>query len=245
MRAKGEPATASILEPMLARLTPTHGRAGAMVSFALVAVAIALFIAFSSRSDVAPYHADIAAPEAKSILNSLQVKPAESAKGYSRDRFGKAWEDTDGNGCDTRNDILARDMTDVTFQDGSTCVVASGTLADPYTGKTITFHRGKETSQAVQIDHVVPLSLAWRTGAQHLSATEREALANDPLNLLAVDGSANQAKGASDAAQWLPDNTGVHCAYVTRQLQVKQRYHLWVTPREKAAIANVLADCSP
>lgn len=222
-----------------------HAHGGAILSLALVALAIALFLAFSSGAHVTPYHGDIPASDARGILNSLEVKPAESNKGYSRGKFGKAWEDIDGNGCDTRNDILARDMTDITYQEGSTCVVASGILADPYTGKTITFHRGKETSQAVQIDHVVPLSLAWRTGAQHLSEQERLALANDPLNLLAVDGPANQAKGASDASVWLPSNSGVHCAYVTRQLQVKQRYHLWVTPREKAAIADVLADCSP
>ena len=130
---------------------------------------------------------------AKSELASLQVKDRASKAGYSRDQFGPAWDDVDGNKCNTRDDILRRDLTNVRFKVRThACTVISGTLDDPYTGKTIEFKRGKKTSSAVQIDHVVALSNAWQTGAQNLTAEQRRQLANDPENLLAADGPANQ-----------------------------------------------------
>ncbi len=148
------------------------------------------------------------------LLNTLLVRERAPQTGYDRDEFGPAWSDEvsvsgGGNGCDTRNDILQRDLTAVTLKPG-TCQVATGTLNDPYTGKTIDFTRGLETSSAVQIDHVVALSDAWQKGAQQLSTERRRDLANDPLNLLAVDGPTNQAKSDSDAAEWLPPNAGYH-----------------------------------
>ena len=169
--------------------------------------------------------------------------------GYSRLQFGPAWTDdvsvADGhNGCDTRNDILRRDLTMVVLKPGTNgCVVATGVLHDPYTGATIHFTRGVTSSEAVQIDHVVALGDAWQTGAQQLSLTVRTNLANDPLELLAVSGPANDQKGDSDAASWLPPNKGFRCSYVARQVAVKMRYRLWVTPAERAAIARVLATC--
>ena len=108
---------------------------------------------------------------AKRELASLQVKDRASKTGYSREQFGHGWDDVDGNKCNTRDDILRRDMTNVRFKVKThACTVITGTLADPYTGKTIEFKRGKKTSSAVQIDHVVALSNAWQTGAQNLTA---------------------------------------------------------------------------
>ena len=181
---------------------------------------------------------------ATAVLDTLPVKGRAAQTGYSRDQFGQAWSDVDHNGCDTRNDILKRDMTNVTFKSGThDCIVLTGTLADPYTGKTIQFQRGQGTSTAVQVDHVVALSDAWQTGAQQLSSDQRLQLANDPYNLLAVDGPANEQKSDSDAASWLPSNTAFRCEYVARQIGVKQKYSLWVTSGEKTAMQNVLSTC--
>ncbi len=133
-------------------------------------------------------------------------------------------------------------MTNVVVNES--CKVMSGMLADPYTGNSITFTRSKDTSAAVQIDHVVALSNAWQTGAQQLTPDKRIALANDPLELLAVDGAANQAKGDGDAATWLPPNKAFRCQYIARQIAVKAKYALWVTAAEKDAMNRVLAGCS-
>ena len=177
-------------------------------------------------------------------LGSIPIKGRAPKTGYSREEFGPAWADVDHNGCDTRNDILARDLTNETFKPGTQdCVVASGTFADPYTGTVISFVRGNTTSTAVQIDHVVALSDAWQKGAQQLSAEERRQLANDPLNLFAADGPANGAKSDADAATWLPANKGFRCEYVARQTAVKAEYRLWMTQAEHDAIASVLASC--
>lgn len=182
--------------------------------------------------------------EALRILNTLPVKGRAPKTGYSRTQFGDAWIDIDHNGCDTRNDILNRDLTAKQHKNSRGCVVISGILNDPYTGKIINFIRGKDTSEQVQIDHVVALSDAWQSGAQEISAQERLQLANDPENLLAVDGPANQQKSDSDAATWLPANTSFRCPYVARQIRVKAKYHLWVKPAEKEAMINVLTPCT-
>jgi hypothetical protein len=147
----------------------------------------------------------------------------------------------DHNGCDTRDDVLSRDLTGRTYERGDTCVVESGTLADPYTRTRIRFTRG-DGSQ-VDIDHVVALGDAWATGAFRWDAAKREALANDPFNLLAVDASANRQKGDGDAATWLPHNKGFRCDYVARQVGVKARYGLWTTPAEHDAMQRVLDGC--
>ena len=184
------------------------------------------------------------ASEALRILNTLPVKGRAPKTGYSRAQFGDAWSDIDHNGCDTRNDILNRDLTAKQHKNSRGCVVISGILNDPYTGKIINFMRGKDTSEQVQIDHVVALSDAWQSGAQEISAQERLQLANDPENLLAVDGPANQQKSDSDAATWLPANASFRCSYVARQIRVKAKYHLWVKPAEKEAMINVLTPCA-
>ena len=177
-------------------------------------------------------------------VDSLVVKGRAPKTGYARSEFGRAWLDVDHNGCDTRNDILRRDMVGITFKAGSaTCLVAFGKLIDPYSGATMSFVRGVKTSALVQIDHVVALSNAWQTGAFKLSAEKRIAMANDPLNLLAVNGSLNEQKGDGDAATWLPPLKSYRCSYVARQVAVKKKYGLWVTPAEKAAIVKILTTC--
>lgn len=177
--------------------------------------------------------------QASKILGTLEVKGRAPKTNYSREQFGDGWQDIAG--CDMRNIILARDL--VNEHINQECKILSGELHDPYTGEVIRFVRGADTSDDVQIDHVVALSNAWQTGAQQLSYIEREAFANDPLNLLAVDGAANEQKSDGDAATWLPPNKPFRCQYVERQVKVKHKYSLWVTPPEKEAIKRVLAAC--
>ena len=186
-----------------------------------------------------------AAPQtALAVVALLEVKGRAPRTGYDRDLFGSGWVDTDRNGCDTRNDMLARDLESETFQPGTRdCVVLTGTLADPYSGRAIAFTRGQETSNAVQIDHVVALSDAWQKGAQQISDGARKQLANDPLNLWAADGPTNGAKGDGDAATWLPPNKAFRCEYVARQIAVKATYKLWVTAAERDAMKRVLSRC--
>ena len=191
-----------------------------------------------------PSVASVDVEEARALLDALEIKGRAPKAGYDRDLFGPAWADTDHNGCDTRNDVLHRDLADVTFKPGTNdCVVLSGALHDPYTGQPINFERGQDTSSAVQIDHVVALADAWQKGAQQWSAETREQFANDPLNLRAVDGPTNQQKGAGDAATWLPPAKGYRCEYVAAQVAVKSAYGLWVTAAEADAIERVLEGC--
>jgi len=176
-------------------------------------------------------------------LETLAVKGRAPKTGYSRSAFGPAWADVDRNGCDTRNDILKRDLTQVTFKAKTKdCVVESGVLADPLSGESITFKRGERTSALVQIDHVVALSNAWQTGIFKSDLATRKNFANDPLNLLAVKGSLNSQKGDGDAATWLPPNKQFRCDYVSRQVEVKVKYNLWVTRAEKDAILRILTN---
>lgn len=163
------------------------------------------------------------------------------ADDYDRAAFGAAWADVDGNGCDTRNDVLRRDLLGAAVEaDG--CVVLSGVLLDPYTGGEIAFERGSRSGD-VQIDHVVALAAAWRTGASAWPPAVREAFANDPANLLAVAGATNEDKGASDAAEWLPPDPGYRCVYVLRQVRVKAAYGLAVTSDEREAMGVALDRC--
>ncbi|MGF0313807.1 DUF3761 domain-containing protein [Rhodococcus sp. IEGM1428] len=190
-----------------------------------------------------------AATTALTQLGTLEVKGRAPKTGYDRDLFGQSWSDdvtVDGghNGCDTRNDVLRRDLTAIVTTDRSGgCVVSAGVLADPYTGTSIAFTRGEDTSSAVQIDHVVALSDAWQKGAQQLDSGTLRNLANDPRNLQAVDGPTNSAKGDGDAATWLPPNHEYRCTYVARQVQIKAEYRLWVTDAERDAIAGILTSC--
>ena len=175
-----------------------------------------------------------------STLNSLEVKGRAPKTGYSRAQFPH-WSDLDRNGCDARNDILKRDLTDVIFKAGTRdCKVISGVLLDPFSNKVLAFTRAKS---AVDIDHLVALSNAWQTGAAYFDRSKRSQIANDPLNLLAVDSRLNRQKGDGDAATWLPPHKPFRCEYVSRQVAVKAKYSLWVTAAEKDAITRVLNQC--
>jgi hypothetical protein len=181
---------------------------------------------------------------AVSALSTLPVKGRAPKTGYTRAQFGQTWADVDRNGCDTRNDMLKRDLTEIAYKVKTrNCVVESGILIDRYSGETINFVRGNVTSMEVQIDHVVALSNAWQTGAFKLSVTQRTALANDPLNLFAVKGRLNSQKGDGDAATWLPPLKSFRCTYVAQQIAVKAKYSLWVTAPEKEAMTRILAAC--
>lgn len=174
-------------------------------------------------------------------LEKLPLKGKAPMTGYERSQFSDGWGSIGA--CDLRNYILRRDLTEITWRNSPACTVNTGVLHDPYTGKTINFVRGVKTSMAVQIDHVVALAAAWRTGAQNISADARYRFANDPLNLMAVDGPTNSQKSDSDAASWLPPKKSYRCAYVARQVAVKKKYKLWVVAAEKDAIKRVLATC--
>ncbi len=193
----------------------------------------------SDASTSQPATSRTATPPAIEALQTLKIKGRAPKTDYTREQFGAGWATLQG--CDTRNIILNRDLTKVQLDES--CNVTQGTLNDPYTGKVIAFVRGSATSGDVQIDHVVALSDAWQKGAQQLSKDKRIELANDPLELLAVDGPANQQKSDGDAATWLPPNKAFRCQYVTRQIAVKQKYSLWMTQAEHDAVAAVLQSC--
>ena len=221
------------------------GWKAALVLVGLCAVGWLIGIGPSRVDDAAPEQAPPQSSEASVALSRLallQVRVRASREGYSRKQFGQRWADIDRNGCDTRNDILNRDLDERVWRPGTRdCVVVAGRLRDPYTGASLRFE--KSNASAIQIDHVVSLSNAWETGAQDLAPHRRLEFANDPLNLLAVDGPTNDAKGDADAAAWLP-NGAFRCDFVARQIEVKVRYGLWTTPAEHEAMRRVLLECT-
>lgn len=221
------------------------------VVIAILALVVAGFGAWSSSYVPAPSEADIqrertavlseaATGSAAEALAALPVKGRAPKTNYAREQFGAGWADVGE--CDMRQYILVRDLVNEQL-DGDGCTVLVGRLADPYTGAFIDFRRGTTTSSDVQIDHVVALSNAWQTGAQQLDEESRAEFANDPLNLLAVDGPANQQKSDADAATWLPPNKIYRCQYVARQIAVKAKYTLWVTEAERGAMTDILTSC--
>lgn len=196
-----------------------------------------------------PYANPAAYAAARNQLAHLAIKGRAPLTGYTRTAFGSAWDDAAGNfawtrnGCDTRNDVLARDLVRRTTKPG-TCKVLTGDLVDdPYTGKKIHFVFGGAYANSLDTEHVVALGNTWVTGAQGWDAAKRAAVANDPMNLMMVDPSANRSKGDADFATWLPPNKPYRCAYAARQLAVKTKYGLWVTAPEKQAMDAVLATC--
>ena len=194
----------------------------------------------------------IAPAKAEAVASGLSVIQAQVTKGraaktgYTRAQFGAdlSTADYDRNGCSTRNEILKRDLTKEVFKEKTNgCTVLSGTLVDPFSGETINFVQGAKTSSEVQIDHSVALSNAWQTGAFKLTADQRKAFANDPLNLMAVKGRLNSQKGDGDAATWLPPLKSYRCDYVSRQIAGKIKYKLWFTAPEKEAMIRILKTC--
>jgi hypothetical protein len=220
-------------------------RLAAVILFAILSVFISLNHDTNQQTPTKNKHTIFETPKgsisASEAVEEVDVKGRASKTGYARTQFMADWADISG--CDVRNLILKRDLTEVFIEPLDGCKVIRGELYDPYTGRVINFQRGAQTSQAVQIDHVVALSDAWQKGAQQLSQDIRNRFANDPLNLLAVDGPANQKKSDGDAATWLPPNKSYRCRYVARQIAVKLKYHLWVTFAEKDAIKRQLQNC--
>lgn len=225
----------------------SHARRLTLVMLTLIVSVVATFVLnpnpqnqSSQQTPVQPPPATATATgDVATALGEIEVKGRAPKTGYTRAMFGDGWDSIQG--CDTRNSILKRDLTSTVINEK--CQVVSGILNDPYTGRIVAFQRGELSSSDVQIDHVVALSDAWQKGAQQLSQREREVFANDPLELLAVDGLANQQKSDGDAATWLPPNKTFRCQYVARQVAVKKKYMLWVTAAEKVAILGVLAEC--
>lgn len=188
--------------------------------------------------------APIAAGTALATLGTLAIKDADTAK-YNRDLFGSPWKDVDNNSCDTRNDMLKRDLTNPVL-DSDNCTVLTGTMVDPYTGTTINFDRSKGGGGGLDIDHLVALSAGFKSGASTWSPEKRLAFANDPLNLLTSGSGPNRAKGDKDASEWLPATAGnpsFNCQYVARQVAVKAKYGAWLLPSEKTAMETVLNTC--
>ncbi|MFE8915717.1 HNH endonuclease family protein [Streptomyces globisporus] len=197
-----------------------------------------------TKPGLAPLTSDADRAAARQLIEKVATKGRGPKTGYERDKFGYAWKDgVDGiplarNGCDTRNDLLARDGKDIEHKAGSDCIVMAMTLHDPYTGETIDWRKQQATE--VQIDHVMPLSYNWQMGAARWNESKREQIANDPLNLLPVDGPANNAKRDSGPASWLPPYKPIRCSYAVRFAQVSLKYGLPVTTADKRAM---LAQC--
>ncbi|GAB3445310.1 hypothetical protein GCM10027570_15260 [Streptomonospora sediminis] len=175
---------------------------------------------------------------AETLLTRAEVAPEESGADYERAEFGESWADTDGNGCPTRHDILARDLRST--RTAADCTVTRGVLEDPYTGERIEFSAAEP--MRVQVDHVVPLALAWRTGAAQWDTDRRVDFANDPANLLATDGPANQSKGDSGPGRWRP-YPAFRCTYAIAYVGVVDRYGLWLPATDRAALAGMLGTC--
>jgi len=211
-----------------------------------VAIGLIGLFAISTFPQIAQATTFTAATEvtASSALSTLAVKGRAPKTGYDRDALFGGWADPDGNGCDARNDVLARDLTNKVFGTGrDKCLVLSGTLMDPYSGKKIDFTRGQGTSTLVPIDHVVAVSDAWQKGAFKWDAVTRVQFYNDPLNLKATQQSLNSQKKDGDAATWLPPLKSFRCAYVAQQIAVKAKYAIWVTAPEKEAMTRILTAC--
>lgn len=203
-------------------------------------VVILLSIVISAPQAIGNTAAAISIEDSITLLKTLEVKGRAPKSGYSRAQFPH-WSDLDRNGCDSRNEILKRDLTQIVFKVGTKdCKVLSGVLQDPFSNKLLTFTTAKSV---VDIDHLVALSNAWQTGAAYFDKSIRTQIANDPINLLAVDAKLNRQKGDGDAATWLPPNKAFRCEYVSRQVEVKAKYSLWVTPPERDAIIRVLNQC--
>ena len=185
------------------------------------------------------------------VLAGVTVVPVR-VRGYDyrRAAFGEAWDDDNDapgghNGCDTRNDILNRDLLDKTYVSIKRCpdAVATGILHDPYTNATIAFTRGNQVGASVQIDHIIPLALAWDMGARDWSDAMRIRFANDPANLLAVAGPANQDKGDQEPATWMPPNHAFWCQYAMQFIAVARGYGLAVDQASAQELREAAATC--
>ena len=180
---------------------------------------------------------------AGALLDELPTGKLERGVAYDRTAdFGPAWADVDHNGCDTRNDMLRRDLTRIKVRTGTHgCVVIAGRYDEPYTGAEMTF--SKAQASEIQIDHLVPLHAAWMLGAFRWSPELRLAYANDPMVLISASGPANQDKGDRLADSWKPTNRGAWCAYAANTVAIHHKYVLPVTSSERSALKRMLATC--
>ncbi len=186
-----------------------------------------------------------ASAEVWATLDGLELTHERSTKKYQREFFGQTWYDYDRNGCDTRNDILGRDLVNITYKEGTNnCKVLSGTLNDWYTGTTVQFKAGKDTSRLVQVDHIVPLSWAWHHGADEWDDETRLRFANDPLNLVATVGKENQSKSDSGPGEWLPTDPRGICMYAERFTAILDEYDLQVGLQDRAMMRGILIECA-
>ena len=184
-------------------------------------------------------------PESGTLTLLEQLPPVSAPPGqdYDRDEFGQRWADIDRNGCDTRNDMLGRDLIEATFKPGThDCVVLTGILHDPYTGETVDFTRLSEGYQPVQVDHVIPLAAAWDAGASGWTSEQRTQFANDPANLQVT--TANQSKGSRGPASWMPPAADYACEYATRYVELAHHYDLALPEEDRAALRGTLTGCS-
>jgi hypothetical protein len=224
-----------------------------LIGLAAVVAVLLMLAAHHGTDPIAPAKPRPAGPAAAlRQLDALRAIPARAHRpGYQRGcgsgqacSFGPAWTDDTSapgghNGCDTRDDILRGQLTHVAYRPGSRCVVSAGVLHDPYTGRTIRF--AKPHASAVQIDHLVPLALAWDLGANTWPQAQRTAFANDEhLVLLAVSGAANDAKGDSGPGEWIPPNRAYRASYAERFIAVLAHYRLAVTAPDKTALTHAL-----
>jgi hypothetical protein len=222
---------------------------------AIVAIAVLVAVQVTNSSiDRSQFIADADVPTVapgQDVLAGIAVIPVRiRGYDYRRDAFGDSWTDDNSapgghNGCDTRNDILDRDLIDKTYVSITRCptAVATGTLHDPYTNATVALVRGEKTGAAVQIDHIVPLALAWDLGARSWTDDLRQRFANDPANLLAVDGPANQDKGDAEPALWMPPNAAFHCQYAMQFIAVLRGYALPVDALSAASLREAASTC--
>jgi hypothetical protein len=223
-----------------------------------VVVALAIVVAYqtvvSSSERTAQFmaQADIptVAPGVDVVAGIAEVPVRIRSYDYRRDAFGESWTDANSapggyNGCDTRNDILDRDLVDKTYVSIKRCptAVATGTLHDPYTNAVIAFTRGEKTGAAVQIEHIVPLAYAWDMGARNWTDELRVRFANDPANLLAVEGQVNQDKGDEEPALWMPPNAAFHCQYAVQFIAVLHGYGLPVDAPSAAVLRQAAGTC--
>ena len=223
------------------------------------AAVLAVVVAYQTLGSSAARHAGEVAARADiptvqpgaDVLAGIVVLPQRARRyDYRRPAFGDAWDDNNDapgghNGCDTRDDILNRDLVDKTYVSIKRCpdAVATGTLHDPYTNTTVAFQRGAQIGESVQIDHIVPLSYAWDMGAYGWPAAERLRFANDPANLLAVEGQANQDKGDSPPALWMPPNKAFACQYAVQFIAVLRGYQLPVEQASTDVLRQAAATC--
>jgi hypothetical protein len=197
-------------------------------------VALAVVVGFAGPAAAAPPTPPDAATS-RTHLSALTTSTEGSSTGYSRDLFPH-WITTSGS-CNTRETVLKRDGTNVTV--GSDCYPTSGSWYSPYDGATWT------SPSDVDIDHMVPLAQAWRSGASGWTTSRRQQFANDlsSSQLWAVTDNVNQAKGDKDPAQWKPSRTAIWCLYARSWVDVKYRYSLTADSAEKSALTSMLGYC--